>query len=63
MIDLPALLRASTGSVTGEVVRGVREQGVDADRAVERVVDRLLHRSSRRTATGAADGGTRGDVR
>jgi hypothetical protein len=55
-IDLPGLLRASTGSVTDEVVRGVRDQGVGADRAVERVVDRLLHRNGRRTATGAADG-------
>jgi hypothetical protein len=63
VIDLPGLLRASTGTVTGEVVRGVRDQGVDADRAVERVVDRLLHRGGRRTATGAADGSPRGDVR
>jgi hypothetical protein len=51
VIDLPGLLRASTGSVTSEMVRGVRDQGVDADRAVERVVDRLLHRQGRRTAT------------
>jgi hypothetical protein len=51
-IDLPGLLRASTGSVTSEMVRGVRDQGADADRAVERVVDRLLHRHGRRTGTG-----------
>jgi hypothetical protein len=49
VIDLPGLVRASTGSVTSEVVRGVRDQGADADRAVERVVDRLLHRHTRRT--------------
>ncbi|WP_241037223.1 hypothetical protein [Blastococcus litoris] len=54
-IDLPGLLRTSTGSVTSEMARSVREQGADADRAVERMVDRLLHRQSRRTAT--ADGG------
>jgi hypothetical protein len=54
-IDLPGLLRASTGSVTSEVVRSVRDQGADADRAVERVVDRLLHRHGRHTGTG--DGG------
>jgi hypothetical protein len=48
-IDLPGLLRTSTGSVTSEMVRGVRDQGADADRAVERVVDRLLHRHGRRT--------------
>jgi hypothetical protein len=50
-IDLPALMRVSTGSVTAEMVRSVRDQGADADRAVERVVDRLLHRTGRRTAT------------
>jgi hypothetical protein len=49
-IDLPALLRYSTGSVGTEMVRGVRGQGVDADRAVERVVDRLLLRRSGRRA-------------
>ena len=43
-IDLPEVIRMSTGSLTTEMVRGVRDQGVDADRAVERVVDRLLLR-------------------
>ena len=43
-IDLPELIRSSTASVTTETVRGVRDQGVDADRAVERLVDRLLLR-------------------
>jgi len=43
-IDLPEVIRSSTASVTAETVRGVRDQGVDADRAVERVVDRLLLR-------------------
>lgn len=51
VIDLPGLLRASTGSVSSEMVRSVRDQGADADRAVERVVDRLLHRQGRRTET------------
>jgi hypothetical protein len=49
VIDLPGLLRASTGSVSSEMVRSVRDQGADADRAVERVVDRLLHRPGRRS--------------
>jgi hypothetical protein len=49
-IDLPGILRASTGSVTTEMVRSVRDQGVGADRAVERVVDRLLHRHGGRRA-------------
>jgi hypothetical protein len=54
-IDLPGLLRASTGSVTTEMVRSVRDQGADADRAVERIVDRLLHRQGRRTAMADGD--------
>ena len=54
-IDLPGLLRASTGSVTTEVVRSVRDQGADADRAVERVVDRLLRRQVRRTGPNGSD--------
>jgi hypothetical protein len=56
VIDLPGLLRASSDSVTSDMVRSVRDQGADADRAVERVVDRLLHRHGRRngTADGAA---------
>jgi hypothetical protein len=54
-IDLPGLLRASTGSMTSEMVRGVRDQGADADVAVERAVDRLPHRYGRRT--GPAEGG------
>ena len=49
-IDLPGLMRAASGSVSTEMVRSVRDQGVDADRAVERIVDRLLHRQGRRTA-------------
>jgi len=57
-IDLPGLLSASTGTVTSEMVRSVRDQGADADRAVERVVDRLLHRHGRRTGTTEDGSGT-----
>jgi hypothetical protein len=46
-IDLPGVIRSSTSSLTTDMVRGVRDQGADADRAVERVVDRLLHRRGR----------------
>jgi hypothetical protein len=60
-IDLPGLLRASTGSVSSEMVRSVRNQGADADRAVERVVDRLLHRAARRTGTARGDAENRPD--
>ena len=47
-IDLPEIIRASTGSVASEAVRGLRMQGVDADQAVARVVDRMLFRRGRR---------------
>jgi hypothetical protein len=57
-IDLPDLLRTSTGSVTSEAVRSVRDQGADADRTVERFADRLLHRHGRRTGTVLGGPGT-----
>ncbi len=44
-IDLPEILRQSTGTVASEAVRGVRVEGVAADDAVARFVDRLLRRS------------------
>jgi hypothetical protein len=55
-IDLPAILRYSTESATSEVVRGVRHQGAEADRAVERVVDRLLRRAARPATETGHDG-------
>jgi hypothetical protein len=49
-IDLPEIIRDSTGSVASETVRTVRMQGVDADRTVARIVDRImLRRRQRRT--------------
>ena len=48
-IDLPEIIRESTGTVASEVVRGVRMQSIDADEAVARVVDRLFLRRRRRT--------------
>jgi hypothetical protein len=47
-IDLPEILRESTGSAASEVVRGIRAESVQADDAVARVVDRLLHRKRQR---------------
>jgi hypothetical protein len=47
-IDLPEIIRESTGTVASEVVRGVRMQSIDADEAVARVVDRLFFRRRRR---------------
>ena len=47
-IDLPAIIRSSSGSVTTEMVRGMRRGTADADQAVERIVDRLLLRRAPR---------------
>ena len=60
-IDLPEIIRASTGIVTSEAVVGVRMQGIQADERVNRIVDRILaRRGARKTAAptpiGADDG-------
>jgi hypothetical protein len=51
-IDLPEIIRDSTGSVASQVVRDARMQSIDADEAVSRLVDRLLRRRQNRS-TGA----------
>jgi hypothetical protein len=43
-VDLPEILRQSTGTVASEAVRGVRAEGMNADEAVARFVGRLLRR-------------------
>ena len=43
-IDLPEIIRESTGSVASDTVRGVRMRGISGDDAVGRAVDRLRHR-------------------
>jgi hypothetical protein len=43
-IDLPEIIRRSTGVVASETVRGVRMQGIEADRAIAGLVDRMLGR-------------------
>jgi hypothetical protein len=49
-IDLPKIIRGSTGSVTSEGVRGVRMQSIEADEALAKFIDRLLlRRRPRRT--------------
>jgi hypothetical protein len=47
-IDLPTIIRSSSGSMTTDFVRGVRRGSADADVAVERMVDRLLLRGAPR---------------
>src|SRR6478609_5817137 len=49
-IDLPEIIRESTGSMASETVRGVRMQGITADEAVGRAVDRFRLRRTRTVA-------------
>lgn len=44
-IDLPEIIRESTGIVTSEAVVGLRMQGIQADERVSRVVNRMLQRN------------------
>jgi len=43
-IDLPEILRQSTGAVSSEAVREIRDESMLADEAVARFVDRVLRR-------------------
>ena len=54
-VDLPEIIRESTGSMASETVRGARLQGIHADEAVSRAVDRLLLRRARRHPGGPSD--------
>jgi len=47
-IDLPEIIRESTASVTSDVVRGVRMQGIAGDEAVGRALERVFVRRGRR---------------
>ncbi|HET9647080.1 MAG TPA: hypothetical protein VFP34_02475 [Microlunatus sp.] len=51
-IDLPAIIRESSGSVASEAVRGVRMHSIEADEAVSKALDRVLRH--RHGATPAA---------
>ena len=49
-IDLPEIIRESTGSMASDVVRDVRMQSIDADVAIAHLIDRILRRRrARRT--------------
>jgi len=49
-IDLPEIIRESTGTMASEVVRDARMQSIVADVAIARLVDRIIHRRrTRRT--------------
>ncbi len=47
-VDLPDIIRQSTGSVASDTVRGVRLQGISGDEAVGRAVGRLRVRFGRK---------------
>jgi hypothetical protein len=63
-IDLPEIIRESTGSMASEVVRDVRMQSIDADVAIARIVDRIIRRRrARRTEIlGKSDSSGRADL-
>jgi hypothetical protein len=50
-LDLPEIIRGSSGSLATEMVRDARVQSMAADEAVNRVVDRLLLRRRRPRTT------------
>jgi PAS domain-containing protein len=53
-IDLPAIIRDSTGSMASETVRSARMTGISADEAISRNIERYLFRRRRSpTTTGA----------
>jgi len=46
-VDLPRVIRESSGALAGETVRSARVQSMNADRLVARIVDRVLRREAR----------------
>jgi hypothetical protein len=57
-VDLPELIRESTGAVTSETVRNVRMLSAEVDRRLAEIVDRvLLRRREREADLARADGG------
>ena len=57
-IDLPAIVRESSGAMASEGIQTVRVQGMNADRLVSRIVDRVLRREARDLRDpGSTDGG------
>jgi hypothetical protein len=54
-IDLPEIIRTSTGTVASESVRVVRMQTFGADRAISGLVGRMLGRSTTREAADTDD--------
>jgi hypothetical protein len=63
-IDLPEIIRESTGSMASDVVRDARMQGIDADVTIARVVDRIIRRRRARLtdAPGEPESGKRPEL-
>jgi hypothetical protein len=61
-VDLPEIIRESSGAITSESVLGMRMQSIEADERLNRVVDKILLRRSARntqlpgTGRGSVDG-------
>jgi hypothetical protein len=53
VIDLPGIIRDSTGSMASDTVRGVRMTGISADDALTRALERGIFRRRRDHAPGA----------
>jgi hypothetical protein len=49
-IDLPEIIRDSTGAMASDTLRGVRMQSISGDAAITRAMDRLRFRHGRGTA-------------
>ena len=58
-LNLPEIIRESSGAMSAEAVDTIRVRGIDADRLVARVVDRVLSRRRDETAVPSDDAGTR----
>lgn len=56
-IDLPAIIRDSTGAVASDTLRGVRMQSISGDEAIGRAMDRLRVRLARRTGPAGSPAG------
>lgn len=52
-IDLPAIIRDSSGSMASETIRGARMTGISADEAISRGLENHLFRRRRKRATPA----------
>ena len=55
-LDIPELIRESTGAMSAETVDTIRLRGMDADRFVTRVMDRVLSRKGDDVPPSAPDG-------